>query len=244
MKTKNIVLLTVILLLVCLVAGCSSEDLNTEPTYLTPDTQPSVAPTVPDTDNTQPTTVPTEPTIDVETDEKLVPTFIEYDEKYQDFKTLWSSVDATIIPFPSTKIATETFMEEFYTAEEFKAYLDEYSDLVGHKNAKIEINDEGFIYQHGFSTYGTKGFVPRFFFLSSTVFQPLYRIDVEEVKYDKETKSVYIIIKIDDAKHSLYATGQAMQDNIDNNTKGTYAILYFDIDEELDVKHLYFVLPE
>jgi hypothetical protein len=256
MKIKNIVLLISILLAVCLVAGCAAEKPTIDPTIAAttaPTEEPTQAPTEPtvatpttppSTEATQPTTNPTEP--DSDDDMEIMPEVVKYDEKYQELKTLGSTVGATVIPFPSTVEATETFMEEFYTAEEFRNYLDTYSDLLGSKNAKIEIADDGFVYQHGFSTYATKGYVPRFFFLSSKSFQPLYLVDVEEVKYDQETKSVYIILEVEDVKHSMYAVGDTMKENIDNNAKATYGILYFDIDEDFKdkVEHVYFVLPQ
>jgi hypothetical protein len=252
MKIKNITLLVVVLSLIYLLTGCFADsteiptDTPTGSIEEHPTTVPNITEPNENDENVENTTTPTvdeKPNVNVD---KIEPQFIEYDEKYLSLKTLWSNVSATIIPFPSTKISSETFMEEFYTEEEFKTYLDEYSDLLGHKNDKIVINDEGFVYQHSFSTYATKGYVPRFFLLSSPQFQPLYRIDVEEIKYDKETKSVYIIIVIDDCKHSVYAVGEAMQENIDTNTQATYGILYLDIDDEFkeDVEHLYFVLPK
>jgi hypothetical protein len=245
MKIKNIALLIFVLFVICLATGCVAKTPTTDSVATTPITQPSTSViTIPNEEITPTTPNQTEPAFDKNYME-IMPEFIEYDEKYQELKTLSNSAHTGIIAFPSTRTVEETFIEEFYTAEEFGVYLNEYSDLLNHQHDEIAINDDGFLYKHGFSTYKTN-FIPRFFFLSSNSFQPLYCVEIDEVKYDEESQSIYVILVVRNTKHSNYEINSTLQEKIDANTQATYVISYLDIDEYFKdtIKHIYFVLPQ
>lgn len=173
-----------------------------------------------------------------QTKSKFIPEIIKFDKSILSFEETGSfDVNADIVQFTSTKKPTEAIVEQFYTANEFKNYLNQYSDIQDNTNDTIEISKDEFTYTHGMKFVVSSGFEKEFFFVGHPDMPELYEIDVDESYYDKATGNIYIVLVKEDL----------LKDECEG-AKTSYGILYMNIDEDFikenTVNKVYLVLPE
>lgn len=172
---------------------------------------------------------------------------VSYDEKYNKFEE-WigiSKFSMNIISFPSTKPISEKSIEKIEGQEQFQSVLDEYDDIRDTSQDTLTITDDSFHYQHGAYPYSSVGIKENFLLIKSPDLDPLSRMDVDEIRYDEETRTVYVLME-ENNTHSAYEFDEEIKQNIDANSKATYCIAYYHADETRADKFdtVKFVLPK
>lgn len=171
---------------------------------------------------------------------------VPYDETYREMdEWIGMSFSMNIISFPSTKPISEKSIEKIEGQEQFQSVLDEYDDIRDTSQDTLTITDDSFHYQHGAYPYSSVGIKKNFLLVKSPDLDPLSRMDVDEIRYDEETRTVYVLME-ENNTHSAYEFDEEIKQNIDANSKATYCIAYYHADETRADKFdtVKFVLPE
>lgn len=176
--------------------------------------------------------------------------FIEYKEEYKNFWELrGSSLGARTISVPSRTPATTNNIEEFYTANEFKSYLTEYSNIVNLRIDELTVERNHFIFNSPCGNFNIKTSdegINRYFLLSSPSFSATKELDIDCVTIDKETDTAYIILEAEDVSYSSRVYAMHAADKIEAESETSYALCCVNISAECmsEVNHVYFVLPK
>lgn len=195
------------------------------------------------------TTTPTTPSTSSisntqsETSPSIIETNLPYKIEFTNPSTIPSKrlssfdMSANIISFTSTQKPTSQIIKQFYTEEEFRSYLDKYSDIQDNSKDTIELTKDSFKYTHNFSFYSSSGYSPDFFFIGHPDMPANYEIDSHSIFYDEKTGNAYIVLEKEDK----------FEKEVDGS-KTVYGIMYMNIDEnfiqENKLEKIFIVLPE
>ena len=150
--------------------------------------------------------------------------------------------------FPSTQELKKNAFNEIKTYSEMEKFIKDNSDLYHHDKDKGEINVQKIVYQspNKIVSKNTSDAMYRVFTISDTMLSPYNQVEVDCIRYDKQTREVYIILKETETTYAEAGISKESAEKFQQGSKSGHCIVSIEINFNAfeKISNIKIVLPE
>jgi hypothetical protein len=171
---------------------------------------------------------------------------VDYEQKYRMYSPMNFDIGCRFMPVPSSSKCEKNFVEQVFSKEQMSQQIKTYCDILEWDFDETVFTKKEFktVTPDGTSIYcSMSDDTLYYFFLGSPEFLTEYTLDDGDIFYDNRTKTAYIYLE--QSQFSKKYDEILMSPNVKNHKfNGVYAWACVDIEKDVDVEEIKFILPE